>query len=129
RITSAVAQGQSFEAAAAEAGHKVLSVTNFSRDSFSIPEVGSSLIVSEMLRVAEDLEPGQTSDFIPAGDGGFVLHLTRREPPPESLVSAELPDYSRQARHFGRFAAFSEWERHRFAKANVQVPSSRQSQD
>jgi hypothetical protein len=121
-VTNALAQGKTFEAAAAEAGHTVLTLTNFSRATTIVPGLPPRLTVSELLRTADELAVGQTSGFVPAADGGYVLHLTSREPVPEEVLKEELPEFLDQARQFGRFTAFHEWQRKRFAAADVRIP-------
>src|SRR5690606_30863284 len=118
-VTNAIAEGKSFEAAAAEANYSVITVTNVSRTTTSLPEIGPRLSVFDILRAASDLEPGQTSPFISAVDGGFVLHLTASDPIPEEIVASELPQFLQQARQVGRISSFMEWQRRRFAEAEV----------
>ncbi|MBL9136055.1 MAG: SurA N-terminal domain-containing protein [Verrucomicrobiales bacterium] len=121
-LTAALAQSKTFEAAAKEAGLNPITLTNFSRSTPILSELGPRLTVSELLRAAEDLEPGKASGFRPAADGGYVMVLTGKQPAPESQLKAELPEFLKQSRLYGRYSAFSEWEKRRFAAASIQIP-------
>jgi hypothetical protein len=118
-VTNSIAQGGSFEAAAAEANLPVIALTSFSRATTTLPELGPRLSVAEVLRAAAGLKVGETSGFVPSMDGGFVFHLTASEALPQEMVTAELPDFLEQTRQVGRISAFREWQRRRFAEADV----------
>ncbi|MGE4180799.1 MAG: SurA N-terminal domain-containing protein, partial [Limisphaerales bacterium] len=115
---AAVAGGKAFEAFATEAGFQSLAVTNFSNETRVLDGLPSRLTVGELVRVAADLTPSKVSPFTPAADGGFVLHLESREPVPDETVKEALPEYLTQQRLYGRYAAFSDWERKRLAVAD-----------
>lgn len=120
--TNLIADGKSFQEAAAAAGLTVHTVTNFSQSTMSLPEFGGRLSPRQLLPVAEDLQPGAVSPFTPAADGGFVMLLTSRSAVPDEDVQRETPDFLKQLRQFGRFSAFSEWQRKRFVAADVRLP-------
>lgn len=120
--TNLTAQGKTFEEAAAAAGFHLITLTNFSQTTRTLPETGSRLTVGQLLQVANDLKVGETSPFTPAMDGGFVLHLTARTPVSDEEVKEKVPEFLSQLRQFGRFPAFSEWEQKRFAAADVRLP-------
>ncbi|MBX3746627.1 MAG: SurA N-terminal domain-containing protein [Verrucomicrobiae bacterium] len=119
---AAVAEGKSFEEASAEAGYAAIPVDRFARSTVSLPQLGLRPTVSELLRVAESLDVGKISGFTSSFDGGFVLFLGSKEPAPEEELRRELPEFLSQARQLGRFSAFMEWERKRFAAADVRFP-------
>lgn len=121
-VAAALEQSKSLEAVAKEAGLNPITLTNFSRSTPMLSELGPRLTVSELLRAAEDLAPGKSSGFRPAADGGYVMVLTGKQPAPESQLKAELPEFLKQSRLYGRYSAFSEWEKRRFAAASVQIP-------
>ncbi|MCC7377133.1 MAG: SurA N-terminal domain-containing protein [Verrucomicrobiales bacterium] len=121
-VSNALAQSKSFEAAAKEAGLNAITLTNFSRSTPTLSELGPRLTVSELLRAAEELQPGKASAFRPAADGGYVMVLTSRQSAPDSQLKAELPEFLKQSRLYGRYSAFSEWEKRRFAASSVQLP-------
>ena len=72
RAQEGLAGGKSLDALATEGGLTAITLTNFSRATPTLPELGPRLTVSELLRVAADLEPGSLSEFTPAADGGFL---------------------------------------------------------
>ncbi len=118
----ALDQGKTFEAAAGEAGLKTITLTNFSRTTTGLTELGSRLTVSELLRAAEELQTGKVAPFTPAADGGFVLFVMSRNPAPAEQVAKEVPGFLSQLRQYGRYAAFNEWEKKRIAAADLKGP-------
>jgi len=121
---AALGQGKTFDAIATEAGLKSIVVTNLSSETTSVPDLPPRLTVGELLRVAGELQPGKLSPFTASGDGGFVLFLDARNPVPDDVLKTELPTFLTQQRQFGRFTTFNEWERKRFAAADVKVPGA-----
>ncbi len=122
KATNELAKGKSFEALATEAGLKAIAVTNFSRNSGMLPDLPPRITVNELLRVAADVPPGQVSSFVSAADGGFVMQVQAKLPVPDDEVKAELPTFLEQYRQMSRFAAFAEWERKRYATADLRTP-------
>lgn len=118
----ALESGKTFEAAATEAGLKVLTLTNFSRNVPSLPELGPRLTVSELLRTAEEVPVGKVAPFAPAADGGYVLFVQARNSAPAEQMAKELPEFLSQLRQYGRYTAFNEWEKRRFLAADVRGP-------
>lgn len=123
-VKAALGQGKAFSAIAAEAGFTSMVLTNFSSETTALDGLPSRLTPGDLLRAASDLPAGKVSGFTPAADGGFVLFLEARNPVPDEKVKAELPTFISQQRQFGRFSAFSDWERKRFAAADVKVPGA-----
>jgi hypothetical protein len=118
----AIAQGKTFEAAAVAAGFKSVTVTNISSKAPSVAELGPRITMDQLLRVAREVPVGSVAPFTPAFDGGFVLFVQSRSDAPAEAMATELPEYLTQTRQFGRFSAFSEWEKKRFASADVKIP-------
>lgn len=118
----ALEAGKTFEAAATEAGLKVVALTNFSRNVPSLPELGPRLTVSELLRTAEEVPVGKVAPFAPAADGGYVLFIQARNSAPAEQMSKELPEFLSQLRQYGRYTAFNEWEKRRFLAADIRGP-------
>lgn len=112
-----LAQGKTFAEAAAAAGLKTIVLTNFSRATSGLSELGPRLTVSELLQVAEEVEPGKVGPFTAAADGGFVLWVESRKEAPDDQLKQELPAFLTQLRQMGRFSSFMEWEKHRIALA------------
>jgi len=122
--TIALGQGKAFDAIATEAGFQSVVLTNFSSETTLLEGLPARLTAGELVRVAAEIQAGKVSSFTPAADGGFVLHLESRIPVPDETVKAELPTFLTQQRQFGRFSAFSDWERKRFAAADVKIPGA-----
>lgn len=122
--SQAIAQGKTFEAAAVAAGFKVVTVTNISSKAPSVAELGPRITMDQLVQVAQEAPVGSVAPFTPAFDGGFVLFVQGRSQPDDATVAAELPAYLTQSRQFGRFTAFSEWEKKRFAAAGVKMPGT-----
>ncbi len=120
--TAALAEGKTFEAFATEAGYQSLAVTNFSNETRILDGLPSRLTVGELVRVAAELAPAKVGPFTPAADGGFVLYLDSRDPVADDTLKEALPEYLTQQRLYGRYGAFSDWERKRLATADVNLP-------
>ncbi len=120
----AVEAGKTFELASTESGFSVITLTNFSRATPNLPELANRLSVAQLLRTAAEVPVGKVGPFEPAADGGYVLFVQSRDSVPEETVKQELPAFLTQARQFGRFDAFAEWERKRFVAADVKLPGS-----
>lgn len=124
KASLALEQGKTFEAVAAEAGFKTITLTNFSRTTTGLTELGPRLTVSELLRAAEDVPAGKVAPFAPAADGGFVMFVQARNPVPAEQIAKDLPAFLTQLRQFGKFSSFNEWEKKRFAAADVKGPGT-----
>lgn len=118
----ALAGGKTFEAAATEAGFKVVTVTNISAKAPPVADLPPRITMDQLLRVAQETAPGSIAPFTAGFDGGFVLFVQSRSEAADDAVKAALPEYLTQSRQFGRFTAFSEWEKRRFALADVRKP-------
>jgi hypothetical protein len=121
---AALAEGQSFAEAASTAGwgDQLITLAALGRTTPPPPEIEGKIQVSEIVRVADALRPGEVGDFTPTMDGGFVLFLQETTPPPAEELAREIPDFLKQTRNFGRFLSFTEWERQRMVAAEVRVP-------
>lgn len=109
KLTAALAAGKTFNATAAENGQPVTSLAPFSMVSRAIqgldPRVNSSMIKN----TAFALKEGETSQFVPSGDGGFILHVNKFIPATDADVKAALPGYIANLQRAGQSQAFSEW--------------------
>lgn len=124
-LAGALAQGKTFEAAAKEAGQTVITVTNLSRTT-TTPLAGlpPRLTVFELLRAAQDLAEGKATGYTPSSDGGFVMFVQGRTPPPEAEVKEKAPEFLKQLQQMGRVTSFMEWERKQYAATQVLVPGT-----
>jgi hypothetical protein len=68
--------------------------------------------------------PGKTSPFVPARDGGFVLHLASRQPVDDTRLKADLPAFIERLREERRREASSEWVRKEYALTHISGPLS-----
>ena len=123
-LSAGLGQAKAFDALVTEAGFQSIVLTNFSSETTSVAGLPSRLTLGEVLRVANELQAGKASAFTPAGDGGFVFFLESRTAVPDEKLKSVLPGFLTQQRQFGKFSAFSEWERKRFAGADVRMPGS-----
>lgn len=124
-LAGALAQGKTFEAAATEAGHPVVTLTNLSRSTPTpIPGLPPRLSVFELLSAGQKLAVGTATGYTPSNEGGFVMYLQSRNPPPDDEVKQKAPEFRKQLQQMGRVAAFMEWERKQYAATQVLVPGT-----
>lgn len=123
-VTNALAQGKTFEAAAAELGVTPLALPPFSATTPSLPELGARLTLNEILQAVAELPAGRLSTPQPTADGTFVAHLQARIPAAETQMKAELPEFMAELRRQGGYAAFSEWMMRRAQAVGVSSPAA-----
>ena len=130
-LTSSMADGLSFSEAVAAAGRELLEPPSFSLRTTSLPEFSfatTGVSVSELKNAAFGISPGDTSDFIPARQNGFVLHLTELLDAEEAAVEAELEDTLADMRNQRRLAAFSDWFKHQTDLARLSLNDGREAE-
>jgi peptidyl-prolyl cis-trans isomerase D len=127
-ITNAVAQGQSFQEAAAQANAMAVDLPPFSQQTPSLPEVPNRGNFSALKNTALALAPGQISQYVPGQDGGFVVHLKARLPVADEQVQANLAEYTRTLRQQRQMEAFNDWLRREIEQARIVLPGDEAQQ-
>jgi hypothetical protein len=120
-ISAALAQGKTFEAAAAAQNARVVELAPFSLVTQSLPGLDPRVGLAVIKDTAFNLKPGTASRFIQTADGGFVLFLKERRPVDAALVKAGLNGYLEEQRQQRRDEAFGAWFQAEFKKSGLEA--------
>jgi hypothetical protein len=66
------------------------------------------------------LNPGEVTDFLPAGDSGLIAVLEKREPSPDAANSEKKAAFEKRLLNNRQRIVFYEWLRERQQAAGVQ---------
>ncbi len=120
-----LAKGLSFDDVCAEQKIQPQTLTPFSIDTKSIPEVEDQTDFDfRIKRRAYEMPVGQMAPFEPTDTGGFVLCLKARNEVDDSIVQRDLPAFLATQREQRQFAAFSIWIG-REMQLHVQMPPTK----
>ncbi len=120
-VNAALAQGKTFEAAAAAQNARVVELAPFSLVTQSLPGLDPRVGLAVIKDTAFNLKPGAASRFIQTPDGGFVLFLKERRPVDAALVTAGLKGFMEEQRQQRREEAFSAWYQAEFKKSGLEA--------
>jgi len=109
KITNAVAQGKTFEAAVKEAGLSIVKLPPFSMSSRTLPDLDSRVNLNEVKQLAFSTEPGKISSFQGTADGGFILHVAAKLPVDEAKFASDLAAFKNYVRQSRQTEAFNLW--------------------
>jgi hypothetical protein len=124
-LRQATKSGQALEAATQQEGVKVEKLPAFSvveeatEGQDKKPKEDSPEMLTIKNAVAY-LNPGEVTDFLPAGDSGLIAVLERREPSPDATNSEKKAAFEKRIMNNKRQVAFYEWLRERQQAAGVQ---------
>jgi hypothetical protein len=104
-----LAKGLSFDDICAEQKIKPQTLTPFSHETKSIPEVQDENEFDYIKGVAYQLPVGQMAPYEQVSADGFVIYLKGRTPVDESIVQRDLPAFLASQRELRQSAAFSIW--------------------
>jgi hypothetical protein len=121
KLQTALTAGKAFNAAAMEAGQSVTGLAPFSMVSRTIQGLDPRINPSMVKNTAFALKEGETSPFVPSGDGGIVLHVNRFIPASDAEVKANLPGYLANLQRSGQSQAFSEWFTKEFQQSRLSL--------
>jgi peptidyl-prolyl cis-trans isomerase D len=125
-IASQIAEGKTFQAAAADLNASPVMLPPFSRKAQFLPGIPTRADVTQLINTAFALRPGTVSDFIETRTGGFLVYTKERLPVSDEKVRAELPEFTRELRQSRQFEAFVEWFRNELETARMDLPGDRQ---
>lgn len=126
-LKSAVAGGETFAQAVLGSGQTLVSLPQFTPSSTSLPGWDRRLDLRQVQSTVATMQPGEVSDFVQTGTGGFVLHLKAREPVSEQELQEALPEYLQQLQQSGGFAFFRDWMSWRAELADVRFGNEGQT--
>ena len=125
QLRQATKSGQALEAVAQQAGVKVEKLPPFSvleeatEDQDKKPKEESPEMLTIKNAVAY-LNPGEITDFLPAGDNGLIAVLEKREPSPDAANTEKKAAFEKRLMNNKRQIVFYEWLRERQQAAGVQ---------
>jgi peptidyl-prolyl cis-trans isomerase D len=117
-----LAEGKTFQAAAAEQKVSPVMLPPFSRKAQLLPGIPNRADVSQLVQTTFALRPSAISDFVETRTGGFIVYLKERVPVAEEKLKTELPEYTRELRQSRQFEAFAEWFRNELMSSNLDLP-------
>ncbi|MGA2543614.1 MAG: SurA N-terminal domain-containing protein [Verrucomicrobiota bacterium] len=108
-VRDGLAKGLSFEEICAEQKIKPQTLTPFSHETKSIPEIQDENEFDYVKGLAYQLPVGQIAPFEQPAADGFVIYLKARTPADESIVERDLPAFLASQRELRQSAAFGIW--------------------
>jgi len=108
-VRDGLAKGLSFEEICAEQKIKPQTLTPFSHETKSIPEIQDENEFNYVKDLAYQLPVGQIAPFEQPAADGFVIYLKARTPVDESIVERDLPAFVASQRELRQSAAFGIW--------------------
>jgi hypothetical protein len=127
-VTNSPNKGEEFAKLATQNGVSFVDLTPFSRDSRSNIE-GLPLQVnpSSLRSTVFELGEGQTSNYMPGSDGGYVIYVEKFLPAADDEVKKELPAFLDELRRRNASEAFNDWFAHEAQLAKLQLPGDKGS--
>jgi hypothetical protein len=124
QLRQATKSGQALEAAAQQAGVKVEKLQPFSvlEESKEAQENKPKEESPEMLTIKNAvayLNPGEVTDFLPAGDSGLIAVLEKREPSADATNREKKAEFEKRLLNNKRKIVFWEWLHERQQAAGV----------
>jgi SurA N-terminal domain len=96
-------------AIAAQEKANLVTLSPFSLESTSIPEIQGRINIATLKDVVFNLKAGTASRFTSAADGGFVAYLDQLKPVEESSIKGALNAFIEEERRERRNEVFSAW--------------------
>lgn len=101
--------GKRFADIAAAEKATVINVPEFTAASQNVAGLDSRLNLYLLRNAAASTKPNGVSRYTEGSDGGFVLHLEKKEPVSDEVVKQALPTALTEARQQRRIAVFQAW--------------------
>ena len=125
QLRQATQSGQALEATAQQAGVKLEKLPPFSvlEEATEAEDKKPKEESPEMLTIKNAvayLNPGEITDFLPAGDNGLIAVLEKREPSADATNSEKKVAFEKRLLNNRRRFVFYEWLRERQQAAGVQ---------
>jgi hypothetical protein len=108
-LAGSLVAGKSFSAACVAAGLSPQVLPPFSLSSRELKELGGNAELNQVKQAAFTTPVGQVSTFEANNVGGFVLFVQSQLPVDQSVMSAELPQFTASLRRSRENEAFNEW--------------------
>jgi hypothetical protein len=125
-VTNSPAKSDEFAKLGAQNGISLIDLPPFSKDSRSpIEGLPWQVNASSLRNVAFELGEGQTSSYIPASNGGYVIYVEKVLPASDDDVKRELADFTKDLQRQKEMEAFNEWFAHEAQLAKLQLPGDK----
>jgi parvulin-like peptidyl-prolyl isomerase len=109
KLTVAMALRKSFSSTCTASGLQPEVLPPFSLSTPQLPALGERAELSQVKQAAFTTAVGHASNFEETGDGGFILYVQSQQPVDQSVMTAELPEFSDKLRRERENEAFQEW--------------------
>jgi hypothetical protein len=132
-LTNAMAQGKTFDALAAEARLKPVTLPPFSISTRTLPEAEEHIplngrTVMGLKEIAFSTPPGKASGFHETNEGGTIVYVKEKLPLNEAKIKSELPAFTSLLRQNRSREAFDAWLRREAEKGLRDIPYFQQRQ-
>jgi len=124
-LTRQMAAGHTFASACVAAGLKPQALPPFSLLTQELPELGNPTLLALFKQTAFSTPVGHASDFMETGDGGVVLYVQSQLPLDQTVMNAQLPQFTAKLRHARQNEAFNEWLQFEASRELRNVPALR----
>jgi peptidyl-prolyl cis-trans isomerase D len=108
-LTSHMALGKSFAAAAIAEGYDPQVLPPISLNTSEMPELGDHATLNQLKAAIFTTTVGGTSEFKATDDGGFIVYVESRLPLDQSKMNTDLPEFIGQFRQQRQSQLFSSW--------------------
>ena len=124
-LTNGLAQKKNFADICAADRVKTIDLAPFSAGTRSLTNLDQRVNIRLLQSLAQDLEIGAASSFLPAqpqSEGGYILYVKARPPIDEAKLKAALPEFVGQMRVYRQNEAFQQWFRKQVDQSKVMGP-------
>jgi hypothetical protein len=110
--TNQLAGGKAFDEVCEAAGAVHVDLVPFTLSDTAPPEgLDPAFNLRTLQRTANDIKPGEISQFLPNRDGGYVLYMKSRSPVEPATTKEKLPEFAENLREYRQNQAFDMWFR------------------
>jgi hypothetical protein len=81
----------------------------FSLSTQELPELGERTDLNQLKQAVFTTSVGKASDFVPTGDGGFVVYVQSRLPIDQAKMNSDLVQYTTALRRERQNEAYGQW--------------------
>ena len=126
-LAGSLAAGKSFSSACLAAGLSPQVLPPFSLGTRELPELGGQAELNQVKQTAFTTPVGHASTFVENNSGGFVLFVQSQLPIDQSVMNAELPQFTTSLRRTRENEAFNEWLQVEANRALTDTPVARRA--
>jgi len=124
-LVTALQQGKTFAATAAEAGFKPVKLEPFSRGSESVRSAEDYISLDQLKQMAYTTEIGKLSQFQPTQSGGALIFVRSKLPINEAKMNEEMPRFLTYIRQQRQQEVFNAWFGEEAKRGLAETPLAR----